>query len=176
MLAQSKLTIEDRALVSELVYGTLRMKRLYDALIARASTRSLSDIDEKVRIVLRLGVHQLTQMRIPSHAAIYETVELAKRVVGQSSASFCNAILRKIDDSPKDALVANDRLSTIALNHSHPDWIISSYMDSLKSFEEVESLARSNNIPAAPTLIAWPGKSTVDELIEYGAQAYGDNS
>jgi len=176
LLAQSKLSIEDRALVSELVYGTLRMKGLYDALIARASTRSLSDIDEKVLIVLRLGVHQLNQMRIPSHAAIYETVELAKRVVGQSSASFCNAILRNIDDAPKDTLVANDRLSTIALNNSHPDWIISSYMDSLKSFEEVESLARANNIPAAPTLIAWPGKSTVDELIEYGAQAYGDNS
>ena len=102
LLAQSKLSIEDRALVSELVYGTLRMKGLYDALIARASTRSLTDIDEKVRIVLRLGVHQLNQMRIPSHAAIYETVELAKRVVGQSSASFCNAILRNIDDAPKD--------------------------------------------------------------------------
>ena len=80
MLAQSTLSLEDRALVSELVYGTLRMQRRYDALITRSSTRSLSEIDEKVRIVLRLGIHQLTQMRIPSHAAIYETVELAKRI------------------------------------------------------------------------------------------------
>ena len=176
MLAQSTLSLEDRALVSELVYGTLRMQGRYDALITRSSTRSLSEIDEKVRIVLRLGIHQLTQMRIPSHAAIYETVELAKRVVGQSSASFCNAVLRKIDQDPTPLLESGDQLSTIGLNHSHPDWIISSYMDSLKSFEEVESLARSNNIPAAPTLIAWPGRSTVDELIECGAQAYGDNS
>jgi len=176
MLAQSTLSLEDRALVSELVYGTLRMQRRYDALITRSSTRSLSEIDEKVRIVLRLGIHQLTQMRIPSHAAIYETVDLAKRVVGKRCASFCNAILRKIDQDPTPLLESGDQLSTIALNHSHPDWIISSYMDSLKSLEEVESLARSNNIPAAPTLIAWPGRSTVDELIECGAQAYGDNS
>jgi 16S rRNA (cytosine967-C5)-methyltransferase len=175
MLTQSTLSVEDRALVSELVYGTLRMQGRHDALISRASTRSLEEIDEKVRIVLRLGVHQLTAMRIPSHAAIYETVELAKKVVGQSSASFCNAILRKIDNSPTESLTARDSLSTIAVNHSHPEWIISSYMDSLKSLEEVESLARSNNIPAAPTLIAWPGKSTLEELIECGAKPYSDS-
>lgn len=170
MLTRSGLSVEDRALVSELVYGTLRMQGRHDALIARASTRPLSEIDEKVRIVLRLGVHQLTQMRIPSHAAIYETIELAKGTVGQSSASFCNAILRKIDDDSNLVLEASDRLSAIALNHSHPEWIISSYMDSLKSVDEVESLARSNNVPASPTLIAWPGRATIDELCESGAE------
>ncbi|MFM8192779.1 MAG: transcription antitermination factor NusB [Actinomycetota bacterium] len=170
MLTRSGLSVEDRALVSELVYGTLRMQGRHDALISRASTRPLNEIDEKVRIVLRLGVHQLTQMRIPSHAAIYETIELAKRTVGQSSASFCNAILRKIDDDSNQVLEASDRLSAIALNHSHPEWIISSYMDSLKSVNEVESLARSNNVPASPTLIAWPGRATLDELCESGAE------
>ncbi|MFM8405166.1 MAG: transcription antitermination factor NusB [Actinomycetota bacterium] len=124
MLTRSGLSVEDRALVSELVYGTLRMQGRHDALISRASTRPLNEIDEKVRIVLRLGVHQLTQMRIPSHAAIYETIELAKRTVGQSSASLCNAILRKIDGDSHQVLEASDRLSAIALNHSHPEWNI----------------------------------------------------
>ena len=172
MLTQSSLSTEDRALVSELVYGSLRMRGRHDALISQASTRSLDDIDEKVRIVLRLGVHQLTQMRIPSHAAIYETVELAKRVVGQSSASFCNAILRNIDGASPIELPGNDPLEAIALTHSHPEWIISSYMDSLKSLTEVESLARSNNLAAEPTLIAWPGRSTIEELLEAGAEPY----
>jgi 16S rRNA (cytosine967-C5)-methyltransferase len=172
MLTQSSLSSEDRALVSELVYGSLRMRGRHDALISQASTRSFDEIDEKVRIVLRLGVHQLTQMRIPSHAAIYETVELAKRVVGQSSASFCNAILRNIDSASLLEPPGNDPLEAIALNLSHPEWIISSYMDSLKSLTEVEALAHSNNLAAEPTLIAWPGRSTVEELLKSGAEPY----
>lgn len=169
LLGKSELSTEDRALVSELVYGTLRMRGRHDAHIAQVSTRKLQDIDEKVLIVLRLGVHQLTQMRIPSHAAIYETVELAKRVVGQSSASFCNAILRSIDASTFELTESLSPLDAIGITYSHPEWIISSYMDSLKSLQEVEALAQANNVAAKPTLIAWPGRATVDELLESGA-------
>lgn len=171
MLGKSKLSPEDRAFTSELVYGSLRMKGRHDSLISQTSDRRIADIDPKVLIILRLGVHQLTQMRVPSHAAIYETVELAKRVTGKSSGSFVNALLRNIDVRSEDPSVEekND-LSRLAIEHSHPEWIVSSYMDSLKSVDEVESLLRANNAPARPTLIAWPGRSTIDELIAAGAK------
>ena len=169
-LGRSKLSREDKALTTELVYGTLRMRGRHDSLIEQASSRELSNIDEKVLIVLRLGVHQITQMRIPSHAAVYETVELAKKVVGQSSASFVNAVLRKIDSVTSGALEAQSRnINDLAAEYSHPEWIVSSYLDSLKSEEEVVALLRANNIPAQPTLIAWPGLSTIDELLDAGA-------
>jgi 16S rRNA (cytosine967-C5)-methyltransferase len=170
MLGKSSLSVEDRAFASELVYGSLRMKGRHDSLIEQASDRNLSDIDPKVMIILRIGVHQLTQMRVPSHAAIYETVELAKRATGKSSGSFVNALLRNIDrrtDVP--AIDEKKSLTQLSIEHSHPEWIVSSYMDSLKSFEEVESLLQANNVPARPTLIAWPGRSSIEELISSGA-------
>jgi 16S rRNA (cytosine967-C5)-methyltransferase len=160
----------DKAFAAELVYGSLRLKARHDLYISKASTRSLEDIDTKVLIALRLGVHQLKEMRVPSHAAINETVELAKRVAGKSTGGFVNALLRKIDDfSMEDLVLPSDMQARLAAEYSHPEWIVSSYFDSLKNQVEVERLLRANNLPARPTLIAWPGRSTQNELVEAGA-------
>jgi 16S rRNA (cytosine967-C5)-methyltransferase len=160
----------DKAFAAELVYGSLRLKARHDLYISKASTRSLEDIDTKVLIALRLGVHQLKEMRVPSHAAINETVELAKRVAGKSTGGFVNALLRKIDDfSMEDLALPTDMQARLAAEYSHPEWIVSSYFDSLKNQVEVERLLRANNLPARPTLIAWPGRSTQNELVEAGA-------
>jgi 16S rRNA (cytosine967-C5)-methyltransferase len=109
-------------------------------------------------------------MRVPSHAAIYESVELAKKVVGKSTASFVNAILRKIDSLDFDQLSKpTQEYSRLALEYSHPEWIVSSYFDSLKNSSEVISLLQANNNPAKPTLIAWPGLATQGDFLEAGA-------
>ena len=170
LLSKSELPKVDKAFAAELVYGSLRLKARHDLYISKASTRSLEDIDTKVLIALRLGVHQLKEMRVPSHAAINETVELAKRVAGKSTGGFVNALLRKIDDfSMEDLALPTDMQARLAAEYSHPEWIVSSYFDSLKNQVEVERLLRANNLPARPTLIAWPGRSTQNELVEAGA-------
>lgn len=167
-LAVSKMSKSDKALATELVYGTLRMKGLYDEFISRVSDRKLAEVDLKALIVLRIGTHQLKQMRTPVHAAIYESVELAKKVLGKSTASFINAVLRKVSEI--DSIDWNgDEVSRLSGRHSHPEWIVSSYIDSLKDLIQVESLLEANNRPTKPTLVAWPGYSSKDELIEAGA-------
>lgn len=163
-LATSSLNERDRALVTELVYGTIRLKGRHDARISRVSDRSLTEIDPKVLVLLEMGVHQLRELRIPDHAAVSETVTVAKKICGQASASFVNAILRNI--------LRSDDLD--AHNVSHPDWILSSYQDCLRNENAVTELANANNAPAEPTLVAWPGKSTVAELVAVGAVALPD--
>ncbi|MFZ9893157.1 MAG: transcription antitermination factor NusB [Candidatus Nanopelagicaceae bacterium] len=176
-LTESSLDDKDRAFATELVYGTLRMQGRHDHFISAASDRILEQIDPKALIVLRLGTHQLKQMRVPSHAAIYESVELAKKVVGKSTASFVNAILRKIDSLDFEQLSKpTQEYSRLALEYSHPEWIVSSYFDSLKNSSEVISLLQANNNPAKPTLIAWPGLATQGELQEAGALAIATSS
>jgi len=176
-LTESSLDDKDRAFATELVYGTLRMQGRHDHFISAASDRSIEQIDPKALIVLRLGTHQLKQMRVPSHAAIYESVELAKKVVGKSTASFVNAILRKIDSLDFEQLSKpTQEYSRLALEYSHPEWIVSSYFDSLKNSSEVISLLQANNNPAKPTLIAWPGLATQGELQEAGALAIATSS
>ena len=176
-LSESILEANDRAFATELVYGTLRMQGRHDHFISAASDRSLEQIDPKALIVLRLGTHQLKQMRVPSHAAIYESVELAKKVVGKSTASFVNAILRKIDSLDFEQLSKpTQEYARLALEYSHPEWIVSSYFDSLKNSNDVISLLQANNNPAKPTLIAWPGLATQGELLEAGALAIASSS
>ena len=176
-LSESILEANDRALSTELVYGTLRMQGRHDHFISAASDRSLEQIDPKALIVLRLGTHQLKQMRVPSHAAIYESVELAKKVVGKSTASFVNAILRKIDSLDFEQLSKpTQEYARLALEYSHPEWIVSSYFDSLKNSSDVISLLQANNNPAKPTLIAWPGLAAQGELLEAGALAIARSS
>ena len=176
-LSESILEANDRAFATELVYGTLRMQGRHDHFISAASDRSLEQIDPKALIVLRLGTHQLKQMRVPSHAAIYESVELAKKVVGKSTASFVNAILRKIDSLDFEQLSKpTQEYARLALEYSHPEWIVSSYFDSLKNSSDVISLLQANNNPAKPTLIAWPGLAAQGELLEAGALAIETSS
>ncbi|MFZ9204889.1 MAG: RsmB/NOP family class I SAM-dependent RNA methyltransferase, partial [Candidatus Nanopelagicaceae bacterium] len=97
--------------------------------------------------------------------------------VGKSTASFVNAILRKIDSLDFEQLSKpTQEYSRLALEYSHPEWIVSSYFDSLKNSSEVISLLQANNNPAKPTLIAWPGLATQGELQGAGAPAIATSS
>ena len=86
----------DAALATELVYGTLRRQGTYDAVIAACVDRPLREVDPPVLDVLSLGAHQLLGTRIPTHAAVSASVELARVVLGDGRAKFVNAVLRKV--------------------------------------------------------------------------------
>ena len=73
MLRHTEFDARDRGLVTELVYGSVRMRRTVDHLLAQVSTRPLDEVDERVRAALRLGAYQLL-LGIPPHAAVGETV------------------------------------------------------------------------------------------------------
>ena len=173
LLDKSDLELRDRAFVTELAYGTLRMQGKHDYAIYKKADRDFSELDEKIIDLLRLGIHQIFEMRVPIHAAVGETVEVARAVAGESKASYVNAILRSISSDLEiyerletDASVPD--LEKLAILYSHPTWIISAYYDQLKSWDEVTELLKINNIPVLPHIIAWPGKSTVDEILVTG--------
>jgi len=88
----------DRAFVSELVYGVTRWMRGLDCVIGSVSSRPPKEISRQTLILLRLGAYQLMAMdRTPQHAAVNETVELARSDPSAvKSAGFVNALLREI--------------------------------------------------------------------------------
>jgi len=111
--------------------GTLRWQQLLDAAIAESSSQSLSRIDAEVLIALRVAVYQLRFLaRIPTRAAINESVELVKRARKRSAASFVNAVLRKIAaGSSKDGAwappeITGDSAEELAIGSSHPLWLV----------------------------------------------------
>lgn len=175
-LAQSSLDERDRGFATELVYGTLRMQGRHDWILSQVSDRPWNEVDPSLVDVARLGAHQLFEMRVPTHAAVSATVELGRKVLGESKASFLNAILRKVsqkslDEYVSDIALIEDDFERLEILHSHPQWIISAYMDKLRNIAEVEQLLMANNIAARPTLVSWPGLSTQQDLLDIGATA-----
>jgi len=184
-LNASKLDDRDRSLVTELLYGTIRMQGKHDWVLSQVSDRPWADVDSGIADICRLGVHQIHEMRIPDHAAVAATVEVARKRIGESKASFVNALLRSVtrkslEDwfSPLEAIT--DPVERLSIKYSHPEWIVSAYYDLLKSWSEVESALKINNEAATPTLVSWPGFSTQQDLIEIGGEptnfsSYGAN-
>ena len=166
----------DKGFITELLYGTLRMQGRHDYILSQVSDRPWSEVDEGIVDICRLGVHQLFEMRVATHAAVSATVELARKVIGESKASFVNAILRKVsaqtlEEWLEPVLAMRDPVSRLSIQYSHPEWIVSAYFDLLKDIVRVEQELAANNVPAMPTLVAWPGDSTQSELVELGAIA-----
>lgn len=174
-LNSSKLDERDKSLVTELLYGTIRMQGKHDWVLSQISDRPWSEVDPGIVDVCRMGVHQIHEMRVPDHAAVASTVEVARKRLGESKASFVNAMLRNVTRKskeewflPLDAIT--DHVERFSIRYSHPQWIVSAYFDLLKSWDEVESALAINNEPATPTLVSWPGLSTVSDLITIGAE------
>ena len=172
-LTDSKFDQRDKGFATELLYGPLRMQGRHDYIAAQISDRPWSEVDSGIVDVIRMGAHQLFEMRVATHAAVSATVELARKVLGESKASFVNAMLRKmsaqsLDEWMQPVHAVKDDVNRLSILHSHPEWIVSAYFDLLKDFTEVEAALIANNIPASPTLVWWPGRSSKQELIELG--------
>jgi 16S rRNA (cytosine967-C5)-methyltransferase len=111
------LSARDAGLASQIVYGCLRFQAQLDSLIRYYSGRDLEDLDAGVRLLLRMGIFQLRYLdRIPKHAAVNETVELAKRH-RRSATGLVNAVLRKVDRRPIQWPGKSVELSC-------PDWLL----------------------------------------------------
>ncbi|NUU05548.1 transcription antitermination factor NusB [Leifsonia sp. C5G2] len=171
-IARAGLSAADAALVTELAYGTLRLQGFYDRVIAIAAGRPVDRIDPPLLDVLRLGAHQLLSTRVAAHAAVNESVGLARTVGSRSGTGFVNGVLREIgrhtveewrDEVARRAKNDDDRLSAL---YSHPVWIVRAFRRSLESEgrgEELESLLEADNAAPRVNLIALPGLAEIPD-------------
>ena len=158
----------DAAFATELVGGTLRGLARYDAVVDHLAGRSP---DPAIRDALRLGAHQLLGMRVPDHAAVTSTVELVRTRVGHRATGFVNAVLRRLSTHDLDGWM--DELDApLWVRQSHPAWVVGELDRALDRAGELESLLTADNERPRVTLVARPGLSTVEELLdEPGAAA-----
>ncbi|GER23490.1 rRNA cytosine-C5-methyltransferase [Zafaria cholistanensis] len=179
-IRESRLDRRDAAFATELAYGALREQGLYDAVLARCVDRPLPQLDGAVLDALRLGTHQLLSMRVPTHAALDETVGLARAVIGAGPSGLINAVLRKVAARDRDEWVAElledleDGVSRSALEHSHPEWIVRALRQSLAAHgrraDEIEDLLAADNQAPVVNLVALPGLGSLDEALAQGAE------
>ncbi len=174
-LARIQFSSADRRLCQELLYGVIRWQATLDWIItSRTEDRTQKPL---LQNLLRLGLYQIFWLdRIPNHAAVYETVELAKQHGFHSQAGFVNALLRGClrEFDPLSQTLAALKKTQPALGYSHPEWLVTRWLSRWGN-DKTAQLMEWNNTPPSTfarvnTLKADPGKLLAqwrDENVEY---------
>jgi len=146
-LAGASLSSADRALCQEITYGVVRWQATLDWLIARKTNGR--EQKSALQNLLRLGLYQIFWLdRIPDHAAVHETVELAKRNGLGAQAGFVNAILRGClrEAGATETLLAELKITKPATGWSHPEWLVARWQQRWGR-ERTAQLLEWNNLP-----------------------------
>jgi 16S rRNA (cytosine967-C5)-methyltransferase len=154
-LHHSALERRDRAFVTECVYGVLRWQGRIDWLLAQVYQRPLALLTPWIRNALRLGVYQCLWMTgVPHRAAVYETVELARRFGHAGTARLVNGVLRTLlrqysTYALPDA--ATQPATHLAIAFSHPEWLVTRWLQRY-GWERTRAICEANNRPGGVTL------------------------
>ncbi len=166
-------TYRDSAFVSELVYGTIRAQGTLDFILADFSSQPLTQLEPAVLVCLRLGAYQILYTRVPEHAAVGETVSVARQLAGEGASRFVNAVLRALLREGKPKILArieniSDADLALQVGTSHPGWIVDATREALQArdlpSEEVQAALEANNKRAEVTLVARPGLVSATDL------------
>jgi 16S rRNA (cytosine967-C5)-methyltransferase len=144
-----RLDPRDRALATRLAYGVVQRRATLDHVIAQLAGRPVERLEPAVRAALRLGVLQLVFLdRVPAHAAVRESVELAKQT-SRGGAGLVNAVLRRAArEAPAIVASLPDAApGEAAIKHSYPLWIAELWFDALGP-DEARALMAAGNEPA----------------------------
>jgi 16S rRNA (cytosine967-C5)-methyltransferase len=147
-LASARLSPADRGLCHELVCGVVRWLATLDCLIARKTDPARQQRPALVNL-LRLGLYQIFWLdRIPPHAAVHETVELARQAGHGAQAGFINAVLRSYlrESEAIKKILADMKRSQPALGWSHPEWLVERWRRQFGE-EKTRDLLAWNNLP-----------------------------
>ena len=172
-LKEGNLDVRDKAFVTELVYGSIRQIGRNDYIASNFSSKPWMQLDPEIVDILRIGAYQLFDMRIPTHAAVSATVDLARVTIGESKASYVNALMRRMSEKSLDEhliKVSDDSIESLSIRYSHPIWIINAYRDHFNDIDELKLVLEANNRPVRPTFVTWPGKSIPSDLLVFGGE------
>lgn len=172
LLRERDISGRDAAFATELAYGALRSQGTVDAILAQCVDRPLETLDGGVLDLLRLGAYQVLFTRVPPHAAVSTTVDLARAVSTAGPAKLVNAVLRRVADRDTatwlDVVTAagGDPISRLAIRHAHPRWIAQAFCDALGGDAvETEAALAADNARPLVHLAARTGRISRDELV-----------
>ncbi|MBK8130136.1 MAG: 16S rRNA (cytosine(967)-C(5))-methyltransferase RsmB [bacterium] len=159
-LGTSQLRGSDRALAADLYWGTIRWRGRLDSILTPVFHGDYRRADPVTRILLRMGAYQLYgQDRIPDHAAVSQTVELAIQRLGKKAGGLTNAILRRLArerdrwNTPPDGA---DDLARLSFLYSMPRWIVRELVERFGAEEAERALDVTNQRPPITVFLTDP--------------------
>jgi 16S rRNA (cytosine967-C5)-methyltransferase len=190
LIGSERLEGRDAALATELVYGTLRASGTLREVLATCVSRAWTQIEAPVQDLLLLGAYQLLRTRIPPHAAVSTTVDLARAVGAGRASGLLNAVLRKVSARDWDGWATylgrgRPELARLALRTAHPEWIADAFAQALSldpsrapsqdpshppqdgpvDLSETEAALVADDARPVTHLVAWPGVMSREDLL-----------
>ena len=151
---RAQLDPRDRSFATELAYGSIKMRRLLDWYLEPFIGARAKTLPPAIAEVLRLGTHQLRLMGgVEKHAAVFESVGLARKFGHRGTAGLVNAVLRRVaederEPSPSDFADHNEYLS---VRYSVPTWIVRHWEDRFGA-DRLEEIVAGIDQPALISL------------------------
>ena len=167
-LKDSALSDRDRALLTELTYGTLRWRGKIDARLSPYFHRSSGDTHPFIRNLLRVTFYQLLFLdKVPDYAAVNEAVKLAKAHGGHKVGGFVNGVLRSFlrERNRTTEPGPTNSQAGLAIEHSHPQWLVKKWLDYF-GVEETAALMRANNEIPPLVLRVNSRKGSIETLLD----------
>lgn len=167
-IKDNKLNNLDASFVSALVYGVLENQITLDYILRQYSKIPIRKIEQKTKIILRLGILQLLFMdKVPESAAVNESVNLAKKHKLQKSSGFINGVLRSITRAEVKYTLPDksDKIRYYSVKYSVPQELVSLW---LKSYGEKNTEQLLISLGGRPKICARVNtlKTSTDKLIE----------
>lgn len=143
-----KLESRDKKFITQIVYGVITYKITLDYIISKHSKIKLNKISEYVLNILRMGIYQTIFMdKIPKHAIVNESVNLAKKYSNKGASGFVNAMLKNIYKDEISNLKFDNEIEQISITTSHPIWLVEKLLTEY-SIEDTKKICEYNNIQA----------------------------
>ena len=125
-IRRNALEVADRALYTNIVYGTVERRITLEYLLAQLCDRPLAKIDRNVAIILRMSLYQLRYLdRVPAYAVLQEAGELTRRFAAQSAVGFVNAVLREYERRGAEIAMPSPQADFeryLSVTYSYPAW------------------------------------------------------
>jgi 16S rRNA (cytosine967-C5)-methyltransferase len=140
---------DDRALMTELVYGVTRNRTYLDSVITRFLNNPSKKISAALRAILRMGIYQLLFLdRIPARAVVHESTLQTHRILGQTMVGLVNGLLRKVSLNTEILIKepGNDE-SELSEYYSHPKWLVQTWLDEFGERGTADILKFNNSRP-----------------------------
>lgn len=170
--AAATLEPEDRGLLAELCYGTLRYAPRLEWWLEQLMKRPLGKRAAKVHALLMVGLYQLAETRVPPHAAVAESVEAARSLGADWASGLVNAVLRRFQRE-RDTWLAELETAPESPRLAHPRWLLEALRRDWP--EAVEDICRANNARAPMTLRVNTARGSVaaygERLVQAGLKA-----
>lgn len=165
-LDKSTLDQKDKALVTEIVYGTLKYKYTIDTILEHYLKSGIKKVDNIVLNILRISIYQIRYLnKIPAFAAVNEAVELAKKR-SPGSARLVNGILRNYLRSNNEKYFDEDNLvEKLAFEYSFPVWLVDMFTRQYGA-EKAEKILEGLNLTPSVTVRVNNLKTTYDEAYD----------